>query len=87
MSFNVSEVAIAPGLPADVESNLRSLLSEYREVFTGEQDSLSKPFAADPVELKFVANTEPQSIPEPRWTFAQKQILTSSFGYEAVLIV
>ncbi len=74
VSFDISEVAISPDLPSEINIKLRALLSEYRDVFAGEQDSLPKPFAADPVQLKFVANPEPQSVPEPRWTFAQKQI-------------
>ncbi len=56
---------------------MRKLLEEFQDVFAGEQDSRPKPFAAEPVELKFVENPKPQSVPEPRWTYAQKQILTS----------
>jgi hypothetical protein len=76
VSFDIHEVSIAPDMPEDIEYDFRALLAEYQDVFAGDQNSLPKPFATDPVELKFVANPESQS-PEPRWTFAQKQILTS----------
>jgi hypothetical protein len=75
--FDINEVQICPDLPEDLKSRVRALLREYEDVFAGEQDSLPKPFAAEPVELKFVSHPEPQSVPEPRWTFAQKRILTS----------
>ena len=72
VSFDIQEVQISPDLPEDLKSRVRALLREYEDVFAGEQDSLPKPFAAEPVELKFVSHPEPQSVPEPRWTFAQK---------------
>jgi hypothetical protein len=77
VSFDVSEVQINPEIPDAMQGKIRDLLAEYSDVFAGEQDSLPKPFAADPVELKFVENPSPQSIPEPRWTHAQRQILTA----------
>ncbi len=77
VSFDIDEVQFNPDLSEDLKGRVRALLKEYEDVFAGEQDSLPKPFAAEPVELKFVSNPEPQSVPEPRWTFAQKQILTS----------
>jgi hypothetical protein len=77
VSFDVNEVDVNPELPDALQARVRSLLKQYEDVFAGLQDSLPKPFATDPVELKFVDNPEPQSIPEPRWTFAQKQGLTS----------
>jgi hypothetical protein len=77
VSFDIDEVQINADLPEDIKSRVRALLKEYEDVFAGEQDSLPKPFAAEPVELKFISNPEPQSVPEPRWTFAQKQVLSS----------
>jgi hypothetical protein len=77
VSFNIEKVAINPDLPEAFQSRVRKLLEEFEDVFAGEQDSLPKPFAAEPVELKFVENPKPQSVPEPRWTYAQNQILTS----------
>jgi hypothetical protein len=77
VSFDVREVLINPELPEELQQRVRALLDEYQDVFAGEQDSLPKSFAAEPVKLKFISNPEPQSVPEPRWTFAQKQILTA----------
>jgi hypothetical protein len=37
---------------------------------------MPKPFQAEPVELKFVDNPVPQSVPEPRWTHAQRLVLS-----------
>ncbi len=71
VSFDVAEVAINPELPKEIQARVRALLVEFEDVFAGEQDPLPKPFAAEPVSLKFVSNPEPQSVPEPRWTFAQ----------------
>jgi hypothetical protein len=73
----VSEVQVNPEISDTMQLKIRDLLAKYSDVFAGEQDSLPKPFATDPVELKFVDNPEPQSIPEPRWTHAQRQILTA----------
>ncbi len=77
VSFNINEVDVCPVLPEDMKVKVRKLIAQYADVFAGHQNSLPKPFAAEPVELKFVANPEPHSIPEPKWTFAQRQILTS----------
>jgi hypothetical protein len=77
VSFDVAEVSINPEMPQEMRARVRALLAEFQDVFAGEQDSLPKSFAAEPVELKFVSNPEPQSVPEPRRTFAQRQILTS----------
>jgi hypothetical protein len=77
VSFDIDEVEVNPDLPDDFQRKVRRLLEEFRDVFAGEQSSLPKPFAADPVELKFVEDPKPQTVPEPRWTYAQKQILTS----------
>ncbi len=38
--------------------------------------TMPKPFQVEPVELKFIDNPVPQSVPEPRWTFAQCNVLT-----------
>ncbi len=45
-------------------------------MFGGRQVTLPKSFAAESIELKFVEDPVPQSVPEPRWTFAQKSIIT-----------
>ena len=77
VSFDIAEVQVNPEIPDAMQAKIRTLLNEYSDVFAGEQDSLPKPFATEPVELKFVDQPEPQSIPEPRWTHAQRQILTA----------
>jgi hypothetical protein len=74
VSFDINKLDVCPAMPEVMQVRVRALLAEYAEVFAGQQNSLPKPFAADPVELKFVAHPEPQSIPEPRWTFAQRQV-------------
>jgi hypothetical protein len=59
VSFDVTEVDVNPELPDAIQTRVRGLLKQYEDVFAGLQDSLPKPFAADPVELKFVDNPEP----------------------------
>ena len=73
---SIDEVDINPDLPANVRERVGQLIAEYAHVFAGELDTLPKPFAADTVTLKFVENPVPASVPEPRWTLAQRQILT-----------
>jgi hypothetical protein len=69
-------VDINPALPVEVQNRIRQILQQHEHVFAGELDTLPKPFAAENVTLKFVENPIPTSVPEPRWTLAQKQILT-----------
>jgi hypothetical protein len=52
------------------------LLKRYEHVFEGAKTTLPKPFAAEPIELKFVDDPVPQAVPEPRLTFAQRKIIT-----------
>jgi hypothetical protein len=66
VSIDINEVDVCPSLPEDMKAKVRELISRYADVFAGHQNSLPKPFAAEPVELKFVANPEPQSIPQPK---------------------
>ncbi len=73
---SLTEVDINPALPPEVQERIRRMLHQYEHVFAGELDTLPKPFAAENVTLKFVDNPVPTSVPEPRWTLAQKQILT-----------
>ncbi len=76
MPSSISEVDINPALPPEVQDRIRQMLQQHEHVFAGELDTLLKPFAAEKVTLKFVDNPVPTSVPEPRWTLAQKQILT-----------
>jgi hypothetical protein len=73
VSFDINEVDVCPSLPKDVQARVRKLVAQYADVFAGQQNSLPKPFAAEPVELKFVANPQPHSIPEPKWTLLRPE--------------
>jgi hypothetical protein len=73
---SIAEVKINPDLPAATQEKIRQMLVRHENVFAGELDILPKPFAAAAVSLKFVDQPTPQSVPEPRWTLAQKTILT-----------
>ena len=59
-----------------IQAQVRALLRRYEGVFEGRQVTMPKPVQVEPVELKFVEDPKPQSVPEPRWTHAQKQVLT-----------
>ncbi len=55
---------------------MRNLLREFADVFEGRQITMPKPFQAEPIALKFIDHPVPQSVPEPRWTHAQRLILS-----------
>ncbi len=76
VSHDMTQVDICPDLPAGVQAKVRALLRKHESVFEGRQITMPKPFSAEPVELKSVDDPKPQSVPEPRWTHAQKQVLT-----------
>ncbi len=59
VSFEISEIDVNPDLPANIQARVRDLLQEYHGVVAGQQDSLPKPFVAEPIELKFVPNPQP----------------------------
>jgi hypothetical protein len=61
---SIAEIQINPDLPAELQERLRRLLVQYEDMFAGELDTLPKPFAAEPVSLKFVDHPVPQSVPE-----------------------
>jgi hypothetical protein len=63
-------------LPSIKQTYIRRLLREYECVLEGRQITMPKPFSAEPVEIKFVDDPKPQCVPEPRWTHAQRQILS-----------
>ncbi len=73
---DITQVDVCPDLPAIIQAKVRSLLRKHEGVFEGRQVTMPKPFSAEPVTLKFVADPKPQSVPEPRWTHAQKQVLS-----------
>jgi hypothetical protein len=76
IDFDVESIDVNPELSPGTIARVRLLLKRYEGVFEGKQNTLPKPFASEPVELKFVDDPVPQSVPEPKWTFAQKQIIT-----------
>jgi hypothetical protein len=73
---DVEQIDVCPDLPASVQAKVRNLLRKHEGVFEGRQVTMPKPFSAEQVELKFVDEPKPQSIPEPRWMHAQRLILT-----------
>jgi hypothetical protein len=73
---DVEIIDVNPGLCARTKERVQAVLKRYESVFEGKQVTLPKPFATEPVELKFVDDPVPQSVPEPRWTFAQKNVIT-----------
>ncbi len=73
---DITQVDVCPDLPAKMQAKVRDLLQQYEDVFEGRQVTMPKPFQAEPVELKFIDNPVPQSVPEPRWTHAQRLVLT-----------
>jgi hypothetical protein len=73
---DITQVDVCPDLPAKMQAEVRDLLQQYEGVFEGRQVTMPKPFQAELVELKFIDNPVPQSVPEPRWTHAQRLVLT-----------
>ncbi len=70
INHDIDHVDVCPDLPAREQARVRTLLRKYEGVFEGRQITMPKPFSAEPVELKFVDDPKPQSVPEPRWTHA-----------------
>ncbi len=75
-SFDLEAILICPDLTPDQKSRVKAVIVKYAKVFEGHENSLPKPFAAEPITLKFKENAQPQSIPQPRWTVGQKEIVT-----------
>jgi hypothetical protein len=73
--FDLASIQINPALTNEQIRRVLGL-SKCSTVFEGHQNSLPKPFAAEPITLKFKQDAKPQSIPQPRWTVAQKTIVT-----------
>jgi hypothetical protein len=73
---DITQVDICPDIPANVQAKLRVLLRKHEAVFESRQVTMPKPFQAEPIQLKFVDQPVPQSVPKPRWTHAQKLILS-----------
>ncbi len=76
IEHDISQVEVCPDLPAKIQAKVRDLLRVFADVFEGRQITMPKPFQAEPIQLKFIDDPTPQSVPEPRWMHAQRLILT-----------
>jgi transposase InsO family protein len=74
--FDLEAIQICPDLSSDQIKKVKAIIKQYEKVFEGHENTLPKPFATEPITLKFKENYQPQSIPQPRWTVAQKEIVT-----------
>jgi hypothetical protein len=74
--FDLNSIQINPALTNAQIRRVLELIRRCGTVFEGHQNSLPKAFAAEPITLKFKPDAKPQSIPQPRWTVAQKTIVT-----------
>jgi hypothetical protein len=74
--FDLNAIQINSELTFDQIQAVKKIIQKYAKVFEGHENSLPKPFATEPITLKFKPDTQPQSIPQSRWTVAQKEIVT-----------
>ncbi len=74
--FDLNTIQINPELTFDQIQVVKKVIQKYANVFEGHENSLPKPFATEPITLKFKPDAQPQSIPHPRWNVAQKEIVT-----------
>ena len=73
--FDVDSIDINPALPASILTRVRAIIKKHAVVFEGAANTLPKAFDLDPIELKFIPNAQPKSVPEPRWSYAYGQIV------------
>jgi hypothetical protein len=64
--FDLNSIQINPALTNAQIRRVLELIRRCGTVFEGHQNSLPKPFAAEPITLKFKQDAKPQSIPQPR---------------------
>jgi hypothetical protein len=74
--FDINAILICPDLQPEQIREVKAVIRKYEKVFEGHEKSLPKPFATEPITLKFKPDAQPQSVPQPRWTLAQKEIAT-----------
>ncbi len=74
--FDLEAIQSCPDLTPEQIKRVKAVIKQYEKVFEGHENTLPKPFATEPITLKFKENAQPQSIPQPRWTVAQKEIVT-----------
>jgi hypothetical protein len=75
--FDLDAIRINPELPPSIIARVKALILKYADVFDSSDGKLPKPFNTEPVELNFVPNARPQSIPEPRWTHALSKVISA----------
>jgi hypothetical protein len=74
--FDLASIQINPDVTNLQIRRVLELIRKCATVFEAHQNSLPKPFAVAPITLKFKPDAKPQSISQPRWTVAQKTIVT-----------
>ena len=73
--FDIESIKICDHLSDDEISRVKAVIRAHAHVFEGHENSLPKPFNTEPITLKFKPGATPQSIPQPRWTVAQREIV------------
>jgi len=73
--FDINSIDVCPDLPPHVQARIRAIIEKHAACFEGQSGTLPKPFDAPPVELTFLPDAEPKSIPEPRWSFAYREVI------------
>jgi hypothetical protein len=63
--FDLEAIQICPDLALDQIKRVKAVIKQYEKVFEGHENTLTKPFATEPITLKFKENAQPQSIPQP----------------------
>ena len=64
--FDIASIDINPDLTPTIIERVHSIIDRYKAVFEGAANTLPKPFDCPPIELQFIPNAKPQSVPEPR---------------------
>ena len=73
--FDVSSIDVNPMLPPDILVRVSEIIQKFAKVFEGSANTLPKPFDTAPVELTFKPNAVPQSVPEPKYSYAYGKIV------------
>jgi hypothetical protein len=73
--FDLEAIQINPRLSPERIAKVKDVIRRFAHVFEGHENSLPKPFATEPITLKFKKDAKPQSVPQPRWTFVQKEVV------------
>jgi hypothetical protein len=68
--FDIESIDINPELPPSFMDRILASIRKYVSVFEGQQNTLPKPFDCPPIQLKFIADAEPQAVPSPMFSAA-----------------